>query len=178
MSIFIVGSGPVGLSVASLLGRTLPNVDITLLSALSKTPSFDSASSNTNIDSNIDVRTYALTPNNYSLLKAAGMNDHRSGLYNKMQVWDRRNPSFLKWSTNNNTSNNNNKRDLEEGVGDALGYVLEDRLINAEIENNLPNNVKLLCQTQLTGIEEIGGEGGGKVRGEKGRGGGGLQAHY
>ena len=67
-----------------------------------------------------------------------------------MQVWDRRNPSFLKWN--------------EEEEGRGLGYVLEDRMINEGLERNMPTNVDIVGMTNVTQIEELGGEGGGKVR--------------
>ncbi|GMI11175.1 hypothetical protein TrRE_jg4801 [Triparma retinervis] len=78
------------------------------------------------------------------------MHSHRQGFYDKMQVWDRRNPSFLKWN--------------EEEEGRGLGYVLEDRMINEGLERNMPTNVDIVGMTNVTQIEELGGEGGGKTR--------------
>ena len=130
MSILVVGSGPVGLSAASLLSRTLPHLSVTLLSSSPSTPPFD--------PTRTDVRTYALAPNNFDLLKTAGFEDVRYGKYGKMQVWDRSNPSFVSWSDK-----------------DGLGYVVEDNLITSTLQSNLPPSVDFIPSSTVTSITSL-----------------------
>ena len=140
MSITVVGSGVTGLTLASRLSRALPSYTITLLTG-SKRYRRDEGDGKGDKNPNIDLRTYALTPDNFDLVKKAGYKAARHGTYDRMQVWDHHSPSFVSWGDPRR----------------ALGYIVEDGAVCNDIQDSLGSNVNYVTEARLCGVDDFEG---------------------
>jgi hypothetical protein len=135
--VLVCGGGVVGTAFASKLLHSLPKHNnnhafkIALLEQRPP-PSLEyclnpPAQTKNTHHSTIDVRTYALSPKSVRLLDSIGaweLLGSRKQPYNHMQIWDENSSGLLSFSAN------------ELGANE-LGYIAEDRTINAAIAHSM-----------------------------------------
>jgi 2-polyprenyl-6-methoxyphenol hydroxylase-like FAD-dependent oxidoreductase len=142
--VLVCGGGVVGTSfVSKLLHNTNGGLKIGLLEQ-KPPPSLESC-----LNGPIDVRVYALSPKSVKLLDSIGAWDllgNRKQHYSHMQIWDANSMGLLSFSAG------------ELGVNE-LGYLAEDKTINAAIANALhkhphAGSVDMIYGSSITGISQ------------------------
>jgi 2-polyprenylphenol 6-hydroxylase len=142
----VVGGGPVGLSVAALLGSysMSENFEIRLL---------DSGNAPIWLRDNLDLRVYALSRISQNILKHLGVWESimacRTSPYERMHVWQGDHDDRLGSLTFDSA---------EVGEPD-LGHIVEDSLLRAELTKNLEStDVEITFGAELSAIDIRQGE--------------------
>jgi ubiquinone biosynthesis UbiH/UbiF/VisC/COQ6 family hydroxylase len=117
VDVLIVGGGVVGLGMAASLQRTLPHLQVRVLET-GPAPSVPP-------DSVPHPRSYALSPTSLQFLQLT--NPQQLGSYQRMQVWEARQPAFLNFGV----------EDLSPSSTDCLGVVVEDSFLVQELSSRL-----------------------------------------
>ncbi|GAX27569.1 ubiquinone biosynthesis monooxygenase Coq6 [Fistulifera solaris] len=120
VDVLIVGGGVVGLGMAAALQRTLPHLQVRVLEAAAP-PSSPPLSAVPH------PRSYALSPASLQFLQLTDSPQNSLGYYQRMQVWEARQPAFLNFGI----------EDLSSSTEECLGAVAEDSFLVQTLTSRL-----------------------------------------
>ncbi|MGK3746018.1 MAG: ubiquinone biosynthesis monooxygenase Coq6 [Bacillariaceae sp.] len=158
----IVGGGVVGLSLANLLRRELPNLKVALIDSKKEPPSLQPAASVTSNEHQRvpNPRSYALSPRSFKVLGSSIESKLSSsiGYYNSMQVWQDSSPATLTFTTKDLDPDPNSNE------ASYLGGCCEDQTIVSTLWEDImssskspSNNTELMINTTIESINNIDG---------------------
>jgi len=136
----IVGGGVVGLSLANLLAKQLPNLQVALVDSKEKPPPQPQSAD----DRVPSPRSYALSPRSLEILGAV-KSRLPIGYYDSMQVWQDSSPATLTFTSS----------DLNPEPGGALhlGGCCEDQTLVSELWEDIQGTTEILLNTRLQTLD-------------------------